>query len=179
MTSLGKNIMNWDNVKQFAKWWMQNRPIRPPFKDCLFTTDLVQSLTLFREGNFQVELYLMKPDSQSPWHTHEGVDSVFVYLGGNLEFGNEDKVFNDTSEHQKEGDLGTHFLFGRAAEALNGGLHAVRTRDNGGAFLSFEHWKNGNPDSVVINWQGEHDGPIHVKTRQENLEAKHNDHIST
>jgi len=161
--------MDWPNIQEFTKWWLHNRFIRPPFNDCMFTTELAQSLTLFREGNFQVELYMLKPNSTSPWHKHEGVDSIFVYLGGNLEFGNEDKTFNNTQNDQVEGQFGAHMLFGRMAQALDGGLHAVRTYDQGGAFLSFEHWKVGKPDSVVINWQGEHDGPIHTNTVNKKL----------
>ena len=42
-------------------------------------------------------------------------------------------------------------------------MHSVRTFDQCGAFLSFEHWKTKEPDSVVLNWKGKPDGEKHQK----------------
>jgi hypothetical protein len=153
----------WNDVYQFKDWWVENRPIFPPFKNGTFITDLAYSLCLFRSGQFQVELYIIKPNSTSPEHAHPGVDSVFMYLGGNIEFGKEDGSYNDLSLDQVEQENGTHKLFGRTAEAMDGAMHSVRTFDQCGAFLSFEHWKTKEPDSVVLNWKGKPDGEKHQK----------------
>jgi len=131
--------MQWNSVQEFANWWLRTKIIRPPFKDTMFTTDFAQSLCLYREGRFQVELYILKANITSPWHTHENVDSFFVYLGGNLEFGLDDKTFTDLSQYQKEMPNGAHMMLGRTVEAMDGALHAVRTFEQGGTFLSFEY----------------------------------------
>jgi hypothetical protein len=118
---------------------------------------------LFREGQFQVELYISKPNTQAPFHSHPGVDSAFVYLAGNLDFGSSDKTFMDLSEYQKEGANGAHMLLGKTAEALDGSVHTLRVHKEGAAFLSFEHWKEKKPDSVILNWMGEPDGTTHER----------------
>jgi hypothetical protein len=160
----------WSDVHEFKEWWLKHgRPLRPPFELPTLTTDLAYSLCLYREGEFQIELYVLKPDSTSPPHKHPGVDSVFVYLGGNLEFGDKDNIFKSTAEFQFEKENGTHALFGSTAEALDGELHSVRTFEAGGAFLSFEHWKDRKPTSVVLNWEGDPDGEKH-----QGLWDKHN-----
>jgi len=156
--------MQWNNVEEFMGWWLETRIIRPPFKDTMFTTDFAQSFCLYREGRFQVELYLLKENITTPFHRHPNVDSMFLYLGGNLEFGLPDKTFTNTQEFQKEGEHGAHMLLGKIAVAMDGELHSVRTYDQGGAFLSFEYWQDKNPSSVVVNWDGEYDGPVHIKT---------------
>ena len=152
----------WNNVQEFKDWWTQNRPICPPFKDAIFSTDLVYSLCLFRKGQFQVELYIMKPDSLAPEHGHPNVDSLFTYLGGHMEFRREGFEFYDLSAEQLEQDNGTHKLFGTTGHAFDGELHSVRTAKTGGAFLSFEHWKaEREPDSVLLNWRGSPDSERH------------------
>jgi len=151
----------WSNVQEFRDWWVKTRPFRPPFEKSSFITDLAYSLCLYREGAFQVELYVLKPNSQAPFHSHPGVDSSFLYLGGNLEFGLEDQSFLNLSEFQKESSNGAHMLLGKTVDAMDGMLHSVRTYKEGGAFLSFEHWREKEPDSVVLNWEGDPDGAVH------------------
>ena len=153
----------WSNVTEFKQWWLKSRPLRPPFDQASFITDLAYSLCLYRGGAFQIELYILKPDSTAPFHSHPGVDSTFIYLGGNLEFGLEDGTFPDLSEFQKAKENGAHMLLGKSADAPDGMLHSVRTFKEGGAFLSFEHWKEKEPDSVVLNWTGEPDGKVHAQ----------------
>jgi hypothetical protein len=156
--------MNWSTVHEFRDWWLKaGRPLRPPFDQPIFVTDMVYSLCLYREGQFQVELYIMKPNGLSPSHSHPGVDSTFVFLGGNLEFGDETESFKDLSDQQKSRNDGAHILLGRTVDALDGALHSVRAHQEGGAFLSFEYWKDKEPDSVVVNWEGAPDGAIHAK----------------
>ena len=52
-------------------------------------------------------------------------------------------------------------LLGKTVDAMDGMLHSVRTYKEGGAFLSFEHWREKEPDSVVLNWEGDPDGAVH------------------
>jgi len=156
--------MNWNTVHEFRDWWLKaGRPLRPPFEQPIFITDLVHSLCLYREGKFQVELYIIGPNKTSPSHAHPGVDSSFIFLAGDLEFGDKTGSFIDLSDKQNPQPNGAHMLLGQTIDALDGEMHSVRAFQNGGAFLSFEYWKDKEPDSVVLNWVGAPDGAIHAK----------------
>jgi len=153
----------YNTVQEFAQWWFsKGAPIRPPFKDPIFFTEMTGSLCIYREGQYQIELYLVKPNMECPFHAHPGVDSYFVYLTGHLQFGNADGTFTDTSEGQIEGAEGTHRLLGAAVAAINGENHAVRTHAPGASYLSFEKWNERLPDSVAVNWVGETVGEQHT-----------------
>lgn len=151
---------NW-SVEEFGQWWLKNRLIRPPFENAIYMTDMTLSLCLYRHDKFQVELYIMKPDQASKSHSHPGVDSFFVYLGGNLEFGDKNGFYKDLSQFQVAAASGAHTLLGKSVSAPNGETHSVRTFKEGGAFLSFEKWNEKKPDSVTINWRGDPVGEIH------------------
>jgi hypothetical protein len=153
-----------NTVKEFKDWWYENNcPIQPPFCNSVFTTDIAYSLVLFRKDNYQVELYTCKPSTQAPFHSHPGVDSLFVYLTGNIEFGLPDETFTNTQYYQRAKKDGTHMLLGKESEAMDGAKHTLRVGDTGGAFLSFEKWDR-EPHSVTINWKGESVGQEHEQT---------------
>ena len=158
--------MNWNSVEEFQNWWLTNgKPIRPPFKDAAFTTDIAYSLCLFREGKFQVELYISKPNTQAPMHSHPDVDSSFIYLGGNHEFGEPDGSFRDLKDYQKENpENGAHILLGTTLLALSATPHRLRVGPEGGSFLSFEMWREDKPTSVTVHWDGEPVGEQHIET---------------
>lgn len=161
----------YSTVEEFAQWWVsQGAPIRPPFKNAIYFTEMTASLCLFRAGKYQVELYLVKPDMECPPHSHPGVDSYFVYLTGHLEFGQEDGTFINSDEGQEEGPNGAHMMLGRAIAALNGEKHAVRSHAPGASYLSFEKWNEGSPDSVAVNWVGETVGDLHTSIINEETE---------
>ena len=150
-------------VEEFQRWWLKvGCPLRPPFKDGVFTTDIAYSLVLFRESPFQVELYICKPNTNAPFHQHPGVDSSFIYLTGNLDFGRSDGKYTDLKEYQKARLNSTvHHLLGQSVSAPNGALHTLKVYAEGGAFLSFEKWNEQDPTSVTINWKGEAVGEEH------------------
>jgi len=164
--------IQFDSVKEFATWWYKaGSPIRPPFDAPVFTTDIAYSLCLYREGNCQVELYICKPNTESPTHYHPGVDSLFVYLGGNLEFGKEDGSFLDLSTMQRPDPTNKHhMLMGKNLDSLESAPHSLRVFKEGGAFLSFEKWDKQAPTSVTVNWVGETVGNQHVQTMQDSKE---------
>lgn len=150
-------------VDDFKNWWLsEGAPIRPPFVNAVFFTEVAQALVLYRHGIFQVELYLVKPNSGAPTHSHPGVDSCLMYLTGNLEFGDEKGYFKDLQDCQKPKADGSHFLLGMSRSIGVVG-HSLRCGKEGGAFLSFEKWNKGDPTSVAENWHGEPVGAEHAK----------------
>ena len=157
-------------VNEFKDWWIKNgAPIRPPFKDAVFFTEVAQALVLYRQGIFQVELYMVKPNTSAPSHTHPGVDSCLMYLTGNLEFGDENGKFENLQGMQHAKADGSHFLLGQN-RSLGAISHSLRCGKEGGAFLSFEKWNNGNPTSVAENWEGPPVGKEHAKIKISRME---------
>ena len=155
----------WSTVEEFRDWYIANgSPLRPPFRQPVFHTDNAMSLCMFREGRFQVEMYLTKPGSTTPPHTHAGVDSAFVYLAGNIQFYLEGRDNPDVQQWQKPNKNGNHFLLGTTVDSPDMTPHWLNIGPEGGAFLSFEYWKNEDPVSVTVNWQGQTVGTEHDKT---------------
>jgi len=161
----------WNNVEEFRVWWWETagKPLRPPFENPIFFTDNAMSLCLYREGRFQVELYIIAPNGSSPAHTHPGVDSSFMHLTGNLKFNlaNRDNSLYVPPSLPKED--GTHPWFNAgAALSPDGTPHWLWVGPEGASFLSFEHWKEADPSSVTVNWEGDPVGEQH-KTMLESL----------
>ena len=151
-----------NTVREFVEFWASSgRPIKPPFNGAVFTTDIAYSTVLYRKDNCQVELYTCKPNTEAPWHSHPGVDSFFIYLGGNIDFGHPDGTFTGTSQFQEPRPDGAHRLYGKTSEALDGARHTLKVGPEGGAFLSFEKWNEKIPSSVTINWEGDPVGEEH------------------
>jgi quercetin dioxygenase-like cupin family protein len=130
------------------------------------------SLCLFRHGRFQVELYITKPNAIVPPHTHPGIDSCFTYITGNLKINlaNQEKSIYDVKQNQTSKMFGSHevhTLFGSTVSSPPGVPHWLDVGPEGGAFLSFEHWKEQDPTSVTIVWEGEPVGECHEKLLNE------------
>ena len=148
----------WNTLEEFAEWYKANGfPIRPPFEDPVYVTDISYSYVLYREGQYQAELYLVRPNTSSPEHSHPGVENIIMVWGGDVSFSQEGR-YNDLSEFYKEaGPNGTNKLFGMTSPNLKGtATHALFAGNKGGAFLSLEKWPEGKKmTSVTINWEGE------------------------
>ena len=163
----------WQTVEEFRDWYcQQGMPLKPPFKNPVFHTDNAMSLCLYREGRFQVELYITEAGATSPPHTHPGVESAFVYLAGNIQFNLEGGANPDASQWQHARADGAHVLFGKTVSSPDGIPHWLKIGPEGGAFLSFEYWKDKDPSSVTVNWDGEYVGQEHIKTVAANEIAK-------
>lgn len=154
----------WQTLEEFAQWYKDNGfPIRPPFEDPVYVTDISYSYVLFREGQYQAELYLVRPNTSSPEHSHPGVENIVMVWGGNVHTIQNGKLF-DYSEHYTEpSENGTNKLFGMCSQKLTDDqTHALIAGDKGGAFLSLEKWPEGvTPNSVTINWKGDPVDPTH------------------
>ena len=146
----------WQTVEEFAAWYKANgMPIRPPKEDPVYVTEISMSYVLFREGQFQAELYLVKPNTGSPDHSHPGINNIIMLLGGDIGVktnGVIDMVPSDID------------IFGLLGQTINSGdTHGLHVGDRGGAFLSLEKWDdNIKPTSVTIRWVGETCGDAHT-----------------
>jgi hypothetical protein len=141
----------WQTVEDFASWYKVNKfPIRPPIEDPVYVTEISMSYVLFREGQFQAELYLVKPNTGSPEHSHPDIENIIMVLGGDI--------------GTKVDNICPGLFCGQGPVIRESDTHALHTGDRGGAFLSLEKWGEGiKPTSVTIRWKGETCGNEHTK----------------
>jgi hypothetical protein len=146
----------WNNVEEFAAWYKQNKyPIRPPFEDPIYVTEISYSYVLFREGQYQAELYLVRPHTGSPDHSHPGVNNIIMLMGGDIGLKTNGVVDMIPPEVN---------IFGIFGPTINSGdTHALHVGERGGEFLSLEKWDDGmKPTSVTIRWEGDTCGDSHT-----------------
>lgn len=150
-------------IEEFARWYKENEfPVRPPFEDCVYVTDNSYSYVLFRQGQFQAEIYLVKPDSGSPDHSHPGVENIILLLGGDA-YPSYDGVQTKSNTPVARLD-GTSSVFGAMGPKITDAhTHALHTGAKGAAFLSLEKWPTSvKPTSVIVNWKGAAIGEQHA-----------------
>ena len=71
----------WNTVDEFAKWYEDSGfPIRPPQDNAIFRTNNASALVLYREEQFQAELYIADANDITPEHSHPGIESVIMFL---------------------------------------------------------------------------------------------------
>jgi hypothetical protein len=69
----------WSTTQEFADWYLQNGlPFKPPIGVEVFMSDDATAFCMYREGNFQVELYLIHPQPFVPEHEHPMVEVIEV-----------------------------------------------------------------------------------------------------
>jgi len=154
-----------NTVEEFAQWYKQNNyPIRPPAGDCVYVTDNSYSYVVFRQGNFQAEIYLVKPNSGSPEHSHPRVENIILLWGGDA-FATYDGVMVDSPAfvEPKNSDEPSPYFGAMGPKITDKHTHSLRTGSRGAAFLSLEKWpEDVKPTSVVVNWKGAAIGAQHA-----------------
>lgn len=112
--------------------------------------------TLFRHDRFQVELVLLRGNSEWPGeHRHPDVDSVEVDLNNSVVFtkNGEEK---STPEFQIPVPIGGITQLCNCVRLLPTDRHGIKKVGPGGAaIISVQEWQNGvKPSSVGLNWDG-------------------------
>jgi len=154
----------WKNVEQFAKWYEENNfPVRPPQENAVFRTDNASAVVLYREGQFQAELYIGDPNSVTPEHSHPGVESIVMFLTGEGNTTVNGKEVADPKPYfNKVNNDGTSILFKQSIRLNPKDSHGLTTYGKGFAFLSIEQWPdNVQPTSVAAHWHGDTTGDTH------------------
>lgn len=124
-------------IRAFAVWWMRHKVFSVPAGG-VRVFEGVYGLTLYRDGPFQVQLFIVAPNAGSPEHAHPNIDSIEYGLAGADTF---------TSER----NFRLHGLICVAP----GERHTAAAREEGGAFISIQKWLNGvEPSSVELDWIG-------------------------
>lgn len=133
-------------VEAFAAWWVKEKPFAPP-ADAMRHMKGIDGITLYRDGPFQVQMFLGRAGASAPRHRHPNIDVIDIVLCGSAVFFSERSDYNDTKTEIRV----------RPNEA-----HITRSSE-GGAFVSFQKWLNGvAPSSVELDWVGEPIDPNHA-----------------
>lgn len=144
---------DWDTLEEFMEWYIKaGKPMLVPWDAGTIQTDDATAICLFRQGQYQVEIYLIHAGYDIPPHAHPDMQVIAMTLGGGIVCGPPQTKFNVSAE------------FGRHAKIKDGQWHggdATKT-GTGFALLSFEKFLNGTiPKSAAIQWRGPTAGPIH------------------
>ena len=165
----------WNTLEEFVKWYEDaGFPFRPPQHNAIFRTNNASALVLYREGQYQAEMYIGDPNSVTPEHSHPGVKSIIMFLSGegnttvNGEFVADPRPF-----FNKLNKDGTSVLFRQKVVVDPNDTHGLTTYSKGFAFLSIEQWPEGvEPTSVTLHWEGDTTGSIHDETIRKSKENK-------
>jgi hypothetical protein len=159
-------------LEQFKDWFVANKfPLKPPFSDPIRHTDISISFVWYRAEPWQVELYLVKPNTVAPVHTHPDFDSLEFYISGTFKLTNPelDKV-NLEQFMQTPAFDGKHRLYGQTVKVPPDFEHGGVFGHNGAAFWSIQKWNEGvTPTSATKNWEGETIGEHHEKLVNEKV----------
>ena len=157
-----KEIMQ--TIEQFKDWFVANKfPLRPPFADPIYHTDISTSFVWYRAEPWQVELYLVKPDTVAPAHTHPDFDSIEFYIAGTFRLTNPELDKQNLEPLMKTPAFdGRHQLYGQTIKVPPDFEHGGLFGGNGAAFWSIQKWDRGVvPTSATKNWKGDTIGDHH------------------
>lgn len=136
---MSKPIPAWP-IRRFAVWWLRGKPFAPPadFMSVYRGGAAGMGVTLYRYGQFQVQLFIARPNVHFPRHRHPHIDSAELHLAG----------FNDFKSERNQW-LGP-FLMVAPTE-----WHVAESGPDGSSFISIQKWLDGvAPTSVELDWEG-------------------------
>ena len=146
-------MAGFDPLEAFLTWWLNTRTLKPPFaNDLLMIDGMANGAVLYRDGPFQVQLFIIQPHTEIVAHVHPNMDSYEVYLGGDIEFSHSGEKVTDID--QLTSVNGVWSEFGKVIRVRPNDVHGGKFGNKGGLFLSVQHWINGaSPTSANIEWK--------------------------
>lgn len=135
-------------IEKFAAWWLKTRPMNPPADGVYMRVGANTGTILYRDGEFQVQMFICDPDSDITDHTHPNVDSVQVYVSG-------DMYFRRNGEQLITPEQAPLVPSGFSHRVPPGEIHGAKIGPRGGVFITIQEWLNGEtPRSVHLDWSG-------------------------
>jgi hypothetical protein len=112
-------------------------------------------IVLYRDGEFQVELFTIRAGAVVPPHRHPNVDTyeVFLHVGEGACARAAHKVSNSgvrwlPAIHPEDPK-------GRSFFIAHGALHMATNGNEDALVLSVQHWRNGVPPTFITDdWEG-------------------------
>src|SRR5215211_1000667 len=135
-----------------------------PFSGAVSKIQDVTAILLYRKDQFQVQMFAVLEGTIIPEHTHPNVDSIEVYVGGNIMFSHSGKyIFPKGEVAALTGPLGRANKRGSTIRVRPNDVHGGVFGDGGGVFLSVQHWLNGvKPHCVSADYNGLTMGDDHL-----------------
>ena len=134
-----------------------------PFQNAVWKIQDVTSILLYRKGQFQVQMFAVPEHTIVPEHTHPNVDSIEVYVGGNIAFSHSGKYIVPKDTIVPKGPLGLCSRRGLRVRVRPNDVHGGVVGEGGGVFLSVQHWLNGvEPHCVAADYTGLAMGEHHL-----------------
>jgi hypothetical protein len=154
-----------DQLENFKNWYIAQKLIIRlcvPFDNPLMFIDGISGLTLYRQNNFQVQLFICEPNVNIPEHIHPNIDSFELFLYG-MKFTHCGKTIIDSNMALKENNK-MPFHYYQTIRVKPNDWHGGISSKNGGSFISIQHWLNNTkPTHVSNDWQGNVVGNKHKK----------------
>lgn len=154
-----------NDIESFTDWFLVNMPPiwAMPFGPCVWKVEDVTALLLYRQPPYQVQLFIVPPGYVIPEHTHPNVDSMEVYVGGDIRFSHGGKFVIQEEAFREAGPYGTWTKRGMRIRVKPNDLHGGLFGPHGGVFLSSQLWLNGvTPHCVSADYTGVVMGPHHL-----------------
>lgn len=146
-----------DALAQFAKWFLNESPRFGliPTKDSVTYIEDVTSVLWYRQGQFQVQQFIVPPNYIIPGHTHPNVDSFELYLGGQMQFTVGGEFVISEEQANSQGKHGEAVMRGKTLRVRPNDVHGGIFGPSGGVFMSIQHWLNGvKPHCVTADYNG-------------------------
>lgn len=158
-----------DLVEKYCEWILNKGCLFAwiPFEKPVWQIENVTSVLLHREGQFQTQMFIAPPCTIIPEHTHPNVDSIEVYAGGQIYFSHSGKLITTKENCTKDlkSTLGVSTNRGLAIRVKPNDPHGGYMGENGGVFLSVQHWLNNvEPHCVAADYIGKTMGLHHLKS---------------
>ena len=155
-----------DKLETFCNWFLKEMPVlgAVPFAGAVSKVQDVTSILLYRKGQFQVQMFAVPEGTIIPEHTHPNVDTIQVYVGGNIHFSHSGKyVYPKNRLFRNNGPLGCANKRGTRMRVRPNDLHGAVVGEGGGVFLAIQHWLNGiEPHCVGSDYEGVTMGEDHL-----------------
>ena len=131
-------------------WWFVDQPLMACAPAAIYSYGPISSLVLYREGQFQVELFLVAPGAGFPSeHRHPRVDTYEVNVWGHIPLTVNGTRAQPIAVQRPDG----HTLYITRVRETD--WHGAEILPDGGAFLSVQYWLGmTTPTSVGLEWEG-------------------------
>lgn len=156
-------VPDFDPLTAFAGWYVNQIGFGVPQSPLLGVTRVgaFSGLTLFRTGQFQVQLWLCDPNSEIPDHSHPNCDTILQYVSGemSLRLNGVEVLRREDIKDVGDGTSSARGVWLRINPQDN---HGGTIGPAGSAFLTIQQWRHGvAPMSVELDWHGDPLSPEH------------------
>lgn len=132
-----------DDLTAFKEWWMARREMNTPRETETNFLSRICGVVLYREDEYQVQLFIAQPNTELDPHIHPNVDSYEVFVGGDIAFMCDDVWYEQNNLDD-------------SIRVKPASWHAAKFGAKGGCFISIQRWLNGvQPTSVELDWHDE------------------------